>query len=36
MNSEDFKKALNLSIAEANRGDVTHYESVEELMKALG
>ena len=30
------KKALEISLAEAERGEVTHYESVEELMKALG
>ena len=34
--SEEIKNALDISIAEADRGEVTHYESVEELMKALG
>ena len=36
MSSEEFKRALEISIAEADRGEVTHYESVEELVKALG
>ena len=34
--SEELKRALEISLAEAERGEVTHYESVEELMKALG
>ncbi len=36
MSEEEFKKALDISLEQEARGEVTHYESVEELMKALG
>lgn len=35
MSNEEFKRALEISIAEADRGEVTHYDSVEDLIKAL-
>ena len=34
--SEEFKRALEISIAEADRGEVKHYESLEELIKDIG
>mgnify|MGYP003456995109 CR=1 FL=1 len=34
--SEEFKKALEVSIKEAERGEVIHYESLEDLKKELG
>ena len=34
--SEELKRALDISIAEADRGEVTHYESLEELIKDIG
>ena len=34
--SEELKRALDISIAEADRGEVTHYESLEELIKEIG
>ena len=32
----ELKKALDISIAEANRGEVNHYESLEDLKKHIG
>lgn len=34
--SEELKRALEISIAEADRGEVTHYESLEELIREIG
>ena len=34
--SEEFKRALEISIAEADRGEVTHYESLEDLIREIG
>ena len=34
--SDELRKALEISLEQEARGEVTHYESVEELMKALG
>ena len=34
--SEERRKALELSIQEAERGEVTHYESIEDLKKGIG
>ena len=34
--SEELRKALEISIAEADRGEVTHYESLEDLIKEIG
>jgi len=36
MSSEELTRALEISIAEANRGEVTHYDSLEDLKKAIG
>ena len=36
MSGEEFKRALEISIEEANRGEVSHYESLEDLKKAIG
>jgi hypothetical protein len=36
MSREEFKRALEISIAEADRGEVTHYESLDDLKKAIG
>ena len=36
MSSEEFKRALEISIEEADRGDVTHYDSLEDLKRAIG
>ena len=34
--SEELKRALDISIAEADRGEVIHYDSLEDLIKAIG
>ena len=34
--SEELQRALDISIAEADRGEVIHYESLEDLKKAIG
>jgi len=34
--SEELKSALDISIEQEARGEVTQYESVEELKKAIG
>ena len=34
--SEELKKSLEISIKEAERGEVTHYESLEDLKKQVG
>ena len=34
--SEELRKALDVSLKEAERGEVTHYESLEDLKKEIG
>ena len=34
--SEELKKSLEVSIKEAERGEVIHYESLEDLKKEIG
>ena len=34
--SEELKRALEVSIKEAERGEVTHYESLEDLKREIG
>lgn len=34
--SEELKKSLDISLKEAERGEVSHYESLEELKKEIG
>lgn len=34
--SEDFKKSLEISVNEAERGEINHYESLEDLKKEIG
>ncbi len=34
--SEELRKALEVSIKEAERGEVTHYNSLEDLKKEIG
>lgn len=34
--SEELKRALEVSIKEAERGEVTHYESLEDLKREVG
>ena len=34
--SEELKKSLEISIKEAERGEVTHYESLEDLKREIG
>ena len=34
--SEDFKKSLDASIQEAERGEVFHYESLDDLKREIG
>lgn len=34
--SEELKRALDISLEQEARGEVNHYESVEELKKAIG
>jgi len=34
--SEEIKNALDISIAEADRGEVTHYDSLEDLIREIG
>ncbi len=34
--SEEIKKSLEVSIKEAERGEVNHYESLEDLKREIG
>lgn len=34
--SEELKKSLEISIKEAERGEVIHYESLEDLKREIG
>ena len=34
--SEDFKKSLEISVKEAERGEVIHYDSLDDLIKEIG
>ena len=34
--SDELKRALEVSIKEAERGEVTHYESLEDLKREVG
>ena len=34
--SEELRKALEVSLKEAERGEVSHYESLEDLKKEIG
>ena len=34
--SEDFKKALEASLKEAERGEIIHYESLDDLIREIG
>ena len=34
--SEELRRALDVSIKEAERGEVTHYESLEDLKREVG
>ena len=34
--SEELRQALEVSIREAERGEVNHYESLEDLKRAIG
>ena len=34
--TEEIKRALDISLEQEARGEVTHYESLEDLIKAIG
>jgi len=34
--SEEFKKSLEISVKEAERGETIHYESLDDLIKEIG
>lgn len=34
--SEELKKSLEVSLEEAERGEIIHYESLEDLKKEIG
>ena len=34
--SEELRKSLEISIKEAERGEISHYESLEELKREIG
>ena len=34
--SEELRKSLEASVEEAERGETTHYESLEDLIKEVG
>ena len=34
--NEDFKTSLEVSVKEAERGEINHYESLDDLIKEIG